>query len=71
MEVEKKDEMILVILRFSSHHRSHLSKTVSSEKRRGTDKDPRREGGTDESVSIIFIADPHHANTQVSEDTIN
>ncbi len=32
----------------TSHHTSHLSKTVSSERRRVTDKDPRRGGGTGE-----------------------
>jgi len=55
----------------TSHHMSHLSKTVSSEKRRVTDKDRRRGDGTGEGVSIIFIADPRHANPQVSEDAIH
>ncbi len=42
----------------TSHHMSHLSKTVSSEKRRATGKDPRRGGGPGEGREYYLHSRP-------------
>jgi hypothetical protein len=63
--VEKKDAMILVTIRLILVRQSQVKDVVSLTRILGEEVELVK------GVSVIFIADPHHANAQVSEDTMN